>query len=92
MPPRAAECDGEGFSHGVCGGAERRWKQLRLKGIDADYQQVLDDLKKRDEQDMNREVDPLRPTDDATVVDTTGRTFEDSVKMILKLVEEKQSK
>lgn len=72
--------------------AERRWKQLRLKGIDADYQQVLDDLKKRDEQDMNREVDPLRPTDDATVVDTTGRTFEDSVKMILKLVEEKQSK
>ena len=43
----------------------------------------------RDAQDMNREVDPLRPTEDAVIVDSTDMTFEQVVDHILAIVEEK---
>lgn len=71
--------------------ARRRWEQLQQKGSNETYEEVLADLKKRDAQDMNREVDPLRPTPDAVIVDTTGITFEESVQKILHLVEEKRN-
>ncbi|MBQ7305784.1 MAG: (d)CMP kinase, partial [Clostridia bacterium] len=45
--------------------ARRRWLEMQQKGASDTYEQVLEDLKKRDDQDMNREVDPLRPTEDA---------------------------
>lgn len=69
--------------------ARRRWVQLQEKGKTDSFEQVLADLIKRDEQDMNREVDPLRPTPDAIIVDTSDMDFEASVTAILKLVEEK---
>ena len=50
---------------------------------------MLRDLRARDEQDMNREVDPLRPTDDAVIVDSTEMNFEQVVQYILNIVEEK---
>ena len=50
---------------------------------------MLRDLRARDEQDMNREVDPLRPTEDAVIVDSTSMNFEQVVDYILKIVEEK---
>ena len=69
--------------------ARRRWEQLKEKGGDDSFEQVLEDLKQRDYQDMNRAVNPLRVAEDATVVDSTGYNFEETVQMILKLVEEK---
>ena len=56
--------------------ARRRWLEMNQKGAPDTYEQVLEDLKKRDDQDMNREVDPLRPTPDATIVDSTELNFE----------------
>ena len=50
---------------------------------------MLRDLPARDEQDMNREVDPLRPTEDAVIVDSTDMNFDQVVDYILKIVEEK---
>lgn len=66
--------------------AMRRYKQLLDAGKGADYQKVLTDLKARDDQDQNRAVDPLRPADDAVILDTTGLSFEESLKKMLDIV------
>ena len=51
--------------------ARRRCKQLKEKGLDADYSAVVADIQARDERDMNRPVAPLRPAEDAESVDTS---------------------
>ena len=62
---------------------------MQQKGDTTPYEDVLRDLRARDAQDMNREVDPLRPTPDAVIVDSTDMTFEQVVDRILAIVEEK---
>ena len=69
--------------------ARRRWLEMKDKTDAPSYEEVLRDLRARDEQDMNREVDPLRPTDDAVIVDSTEMNFEQVVQYILNIVEEK---
>lgn len=69
--------------------ARRRWEQLKEKGTEVPYEQVLEDLRRRDDQDMNRTVDPLRPAEDAVIVDTTGLTFDESVEKILAVIKER---
>lgn len=71
--------------------ARRRFLQNREKGMDIPYEQVLDDLIKRDGQDMNREVEPLRQAPDAVLVDSTELTFDEVVERILQIVEEKRN-
>ena len=69
--------------------ARRRYLELQQKGAPDTYEQVLAELRKRDEQDMHREVDPLRAAEDAVVVDTTALDFDQVVEAILAIVEEK---
>jgi cytidylate kinase len=52
--------------------ADRRYKQLKEKGIESDYTEILADIQARDERDSNRAVAPLRPAEDAERIDTTG--------------------
>lgn len=66
--------------------AMRRYRQLLDDGKGADYHKVLMDLKARDEQDENRAVDPLRPADDAVILDTTGLRFDESLQKMLDIV------
>ena len=70
--------------------ARRRWNQLKEKGIAADFDEVLAELRARDDQDTHRAVDPLRAAEDAVVVDTTELNFEQTVERIVALVEEKK--
>ena len=70
--------------------ARRRFAQLQEKGTSDTYEQVLEDLKKRDAQDMGRKVDPLRPTEDAVIVDSSDMTFDQVVEHILAIVEAKR--
>ena len=51
--------------------ARRRWLELRAKGEDADLATVERDLRARDERDSARAAAPLRPAEDAVVLDTT---------------------
>ena len=67
--------------------AMRRLKQLLEKGETADFAEVLAEVNARDEQDMNRAVDPLRQAEDAVVVDSSDLTFEETVQAILRLTE-----
>lgn len=68
--------------------ARRRYLQLQEKGTSDTYEKVLEDLIKRDHQDMNRKTDPLRKAEDAIEVDTSDLTFDESVEAILKIVRE----
>ena len=69
--------------------ARRRWLEMQQKGDTTPYETVLADLRARDAQDMNRDVDPLRPTEDAVIVDSTGVGFDDVVSRIIGIVKEK---
>lgn len=70
--------------------ARRRFLQLQQKEPDVSFEKVLEELKKRDEQDMNRPVEPLRQAEDAVLVDSTDLSFEQVVDTILAIVEEKR--
>ena len=67
--------------------AQRRLNQLREKGEDADFADILAEVNARDHQDMTRDVDPLRQAEDATLVDSSDLTVEETVQAILKLAE-----
>ena len=71
--------------------ARRRFTELQRKGTGDTFEQVLEDLKRRDAQDMNRAVDPLRPAEDAVIVDTTGMSFDEVVDKIVGIVEAKKA-
>lgn len=51
--------------------AERRFNQLKDKGIDVNIRDLVADLMARDERDSNRKVAPLKPAEDAVIIDTT---------------------
>lgn len=52
--------------------AERRVKQLKNQGNDANIAQIIQDIKERDERDSNRKTAPLKPADDAFLIDTSN--------------------
>ena len=66
--------------------AERRFKELQDKGVEAKFEDVLEDIKQRDWQDMNREIAPLKQAEDAVVVDTSDIDFEESFRVLCELV------
>ena len=65
--------------------ARRRVKQLQDKGIAAKFQAILSEIQTRDERDMNREVAPLKPADDAITLDTTEMSIPEVVTQIIDL-------
>ena len=69
--------------------AERRYKELAEKGQQVTLESVLHDINERDRQDMNRAIAPLRPADDAVLLDTSGMTLQESIDAILKLIRKK---
>ena len=70
--------------------ARRRYLELKEKGMEEPYEKVLEELKARDEQDMNRPVEPLRQAPDAELVDSTSLTFDETVEAIVRIAEAKR--
>ena len=68
--------------------AKRRHKQLKQKGINVSLADLVTDLRLRDEQDTNRSVSPLKPADDAIVLDTTEMSIEQVTAKLLQLAEQ----
>ena len=66
--------------------AQRRYLELQQKDVEAVYEEVLEEMKLRDWQDMNREVAPLKKADDAVLVDTSEIDFEESFHVLCELV------
>ena len=67
--------------------AQRRFNQLQDKGFNVSIAQILSEIKERDYRDRNRAVAPLRPADDALVIDSTTLTIDQVVDKILTLTE-----
>jgi cytidylate kinase len=65
--------------------AQRRYKQLINKGQSVSLPALLEDIRARDERDMQRAVAPLRPADDAIVIDSTAMGIEEVVDTVLSL-------
>jgi cytidylate kinase len=63
--------------------AERRYKQLKNKGLNADYDKILTDLQQRDLRDSARSASPLTQTRDALLLDTTQRDIQQAVDFVL---------
>lgn len=66
--------------------AKRRTLQLKEKGLNADYEEILRDIKKRDNNDIKRENSPLKVADDAIVIDSSNLTAEESIEKILSYI------
>lgn len=68
--------------------AERRYKQLLEKGFSASLPALVDDIRARDERDINRPVAPLKPADDAFVLDSTRLSVNEVMERVLREVEQ----
>lgn len=67
--------------------AERRYKQLKEKGVSVNLGDLLREILARDARDASRAVAPLRPAEDAVCIDTTGTGIEAVVERVLSLVQ-----
>lgn len=66
--------------------AQRRHKQLKEKGIDVSLPRLFSDISARDQRDQERSVSPLRPADDAVVLDTSERNAAEVLALVLEWV------
>lgn len=67
--------------------ANRRYKENKEKGIDASYEEILENIKKRDYNDMHKEVGSLTRTDDSIYIDSTNLTIDEVVEKMKKMIE-----
>ncbi|NLZ49982.1 MAG: (d)CMP kinase [Clostridiales bacterium] len=67
--------------------ANRRYRELTAKGIEASYEEILKDIIDRDYKDMHREVNPLRKAEDAIEIDSTSLSIDEVVDLISKQVQ-----
>ena len=71
--------------------ARRRYNDLKAAGHSTSFEQVYNDMKARDERDSNRSTAPLKPADDAILIDTSDKQLADSLKVIEPLIDRKLS-
>ncbi len=72
--------------------AERRYKELQGKGINVEFQDVLDNIAERDEIDSGREISPLRKADDAFVLDNSDMTVSEQMEWFREILNNKVGK
>lgn len=69
--------------------ARRRWEELKERGTPKDFDELLEEIRQRDDNDTRRAAAPLRAAEDAVFLDTTGNTFEQSREQILSIIKER---
>ncbi|MBF1011861.1 MAG: (d)CMP kinase [Lachnospiraceae bacterium] len=70
--------------------AERRYRELQEKGIEADLKTIQRDIEERDHRDMTRESSPLRQAEDAVVIDSSMMTVDEVIQNILNLIQSRR--
>lgn len=71
--------------------AVRRYKEYLEKGMEADLAQIEEDIEKRDHQDMNREISPLKKAEDAVLLDSSDMTIEEVLDAMTAVCEKNKS-
>ena len=69
--------------------AQRRYKQLKDKGISGNLAALLRDINERDERDSQRSASPLKPAEDAVIIDTSDLTIDQVVEQVLAVCEKR---
>ena len=69
--------------------ARRRYLELKEKGMETPFEEVLRDIQYRDEQDSGRAAAPLKAAEDAAFLDSSDLSFEQTVETVIRLVQEK---
>lgn len=69
--------------------AKRRYDELIEKGESVTFDEVLDDVNKRDYQDSHREIAPLKPSEDSVMADTSEFDLNGSVQLVVDIIKEK---
>ena len=69
--------------------AKRRYLQLLEAGKPADYDQIFDEIQKRDYQDSHRDYHPLKQAEDAVLLDTSDMNKEENIEAVINLIREK---
>ena len=72
--------------------AKRRYKEMQEKNIGMTYEEVIENIKKRDENDKAKEIGALKKAEDSIVVDTTSLTIEQVVEKIIEIIKNKNSR
>jgi len=72
--------------------AERRYKELLSKGVEAKYEDVLAEMNERDHNDSTRDVAPCTAAPDAVLLDNSALNFEESVAAVIEIVNSKVNK
>lgn len=70
--------------------AKRRYKENKEKNIDMTYEEVLENITKRDENDKAKEIGALKIAEGSTIVDTTNLTIDEVVEKIINIIKEKK--
>lgn len=70
--------------------AERRYRELQEKGIEADLKTIQRDIEERDHRDMTRETSPLRQAEDAVAIDSSMMTVDEVIQNILDLIQSRR--
>ncbi len=69
--------------------ADRRYKELAEKGMSPVYDEVLEDIKQRDYNDMHRDIAPLKQADDAVLLDTSSDSPERALERLIGIIKNK---
>jgi cytidylate kinase len=69
--------------------AERRLKELKEKGIGSTFEEVKQDIERRDLRDSSRSNSPLKPAEDSILIDTTKMTKEEQAEFIIGMIKER---
>ena len=70
--------------------ARRRWEELRAKGEALSFETMLEQTRERDARDAERTDAPMRPADDATLLDTSSLSIDAAVATAIRIVEKRQ--
>ncbi len=65
---------------------ERRFKELKEKGLNVSFSEIEKDLKRRDKADLERKVGPLKKAEDAIYIDTTDLSLKEVIEKIIKII------
>lgn len=71
--------------------AKRRYDELKEKGKEQPYEDVLREINERDKNDSERAIAPLRPAEDAVTVDTTDMSIEQAVEAVCEIIDRKRN-
>lgn len=71
--------------------AKRRYKQLQSKGISGNFAQILAEIKERDFRDRNREIAPLKPAEDALLLDSTTLSIDEVIAQAMAYIQQRKN-